>query len=193
MTRAEFMSRLRRGLNGLPPTAIAEAAADYDAHFDEALAAGRGEEEAAAALGDPDRLARELRAELGIKRWEERKSPSSAMSAVLALLGLGALDVIILLPLLMSVISAVFSLYLAVVAVIFTGGALLVAGPFLGEFGNPWLAVVAGVGLVAGATASGAVLTLFSIGLVNLMVWWGRLHYRLLKPAIDAQASGTPS
>ena len=27
----------------------------------------------------------------------------------------------------------------------------------------------------------------FRIGLVNLLVWYGRLHYRLLKPAIDPQ------
>lgn len=193
MTRAEFMTRLRRGLNGLPTAAIAEAVADYDAHFDEALAAGRTEEEAAAALGDPDRLSRELRAELGLKRWEENKTPSSAISAVLGLLGLGALDVIILVPLLMSVISAVFSLYLAVVIGIFTGGALLVVGPFIGEFPNPWLPVAGGVGIVAASTSGGALLTLFCIGLVNAVVWWGRLHYRLLKPAMESQGLREPS
>ncbi|OYW97171.1 MAG: hypothetical protein B7Z12_22070, partial [Caulobacter vibrioides] len=32
---------------------------------------GRTEAEAAAALGDPDRLARELRADAGLRRWEE--------------------------------------------------------------------------------------------------------------------------
>ncbi|MEK7281428.1 MAG: hypothetical protein AAB037_03645 [Chloroflexota bacterium] len=25
------------------------------------------------------------------------------------------------------------------------------------------------------------------VGLVNLLVWYGRLHYRLLKPAIEPQ------
>ena len=37
--------------------------------------------ETAAALGDPDRLARELRAENGLKQWEEKKNPSNAMAA----------------------------------------------------------------------------------------------------------------
>jgi uncharacterized membrane protein len=187
MTRAEFMARLRRGLTGLSPAATADAVADYEAHFDEALANGRGEAQAAEALGDPDRLARELRAELGLKRWDEQKSPSSAAGAVFALLGLGALDIIILLPLLMSVVSVIVSLYVAVVAVIFGGGAVLVAGPFLHAGGSPWLPVLAGVGMVAGATSAGAVLTLVSVGLINALVWYGRLHYRLLKPAIEQQ------
>ena len=39
--------------------------ADYAAHFAEGMAAGRSEAEIAAALGDPLRLARELRAEAG--------------------------------------------------------------------------------------------------------------------------------
>jgi uncharacterized membrane protein len=188
MTRAEFMARLRRGLVGLPSATVTEAAADYEAHFDEALAAGRSEQEAAAALGDPTRLARELRAELGLKRWEEQKSPSSAMGAILALLGLGALDLIILLPLLMSVVSAMLSMFVAVVVMIFAGGAVIVAGPFLHDHLSPWLPVVTGVGIVGAATSAGAILALVSIGLVNALVWYGRLHFKLLKPAIEPQA-----
>jgi uncharacterized membrane protein len=51
MTRAEFMSRLKRGLVGLPTTTAAEITADYDAHFEDGAAAGRTEAEVAAALG----------------------------------------------------------------------------------------------------------------------------------------------
>ena len=65
MTREGFMSRLRAGLSGLPDAAIADIAADYDTHFTEGAAAGRNEADVAAALGDPDRLARELK-KLGV-------------------------------------------------------------------------------------------------------------------------------
>ena len=34
-----------------------------------------------------------------------------------------------------------------------------------------------------------ASLTLCTIGLVNATVWYGRLHYRLLKPAIEPSSS----
>ena len=71
MTRQEFLRRLRAGLVGLPTASANEIAADYETHFDDGIAAGRSEAEVAAALGDPDRLARELRAEAGAQRWHQ--------------------------------------------------------------------------------------------------------------------------
>ena len=43
------------------------------------------------------------------------------------------------------------------------------------------------LGLMSGAASFGALLSLISIGLMNALVWYGRLHYRLLKPAIEPQ------
>lgn len=185
MTRAEFMTRLRRGLAGLPVTTIADIVADHEAHFADAVAAGRSEAEVAAALGDPDRLARELRAEAGLKQWEERKNPSNAMAAVIALLGLGAIDVIILLPLLMGVLMTLFGVLVAVVSVFFAGGVVFAVGPLTGPPGGPITAFLAGLGLMGLATCLGALLTLVTVGVLNAVVWYARLHYRLLKPAIE--------
>ena len=55
MTRQAFMARLREGLRGLPPSVQADIVADYETHFTEGAAAGRSEEEVAAAPGDPGR------------------------------------------------------------------------------------------------------------------------------------------
>lgn len=187
MTRAEFISRLRRGLGGLPAATIDEIVADHEAHFDEAIAAGRNDAEVAAALGDPGRLAREVRMEAGLKRWEEEKNPSAAAAAIFAVLGLGAIDILILLPLLMGVLSALFGVLVAVVAMFFAGGVVFAAGPFAEPPGGPMTAILAGIGLMAIATSAGALLTIFTIWLVNGLVWYGRLHYRLLKPAIQPQ------
>lgn len=187
MTRVEFMSRLCRGLAGLPATAITDLTADYESHFNDGLAEGRGEAELTAALGDPERLARELRAEAGLKRWEETKNPSAAASAVFAVLGLGAIDILILLPMLMGVLGALFGVFMAVIGCFIAGGAVFAVGPFVSPPGGPTTALLAGVGLMAGATSVGAVLTIVTIGLVNALAWYGRLHYRLLKPAIDPQ------
>ena len=188
MTRSEFMTRLRRGLAGLPAATVEEIVVDYDAHFDDAAAAGRSEAEVAAALGDPDRLARELRAEAGLKRWEEQKNPSAAAAAVFAVLGLGAIDILILLPILMGVLGAMFGVLVAVVAMFFAGGVAFVAGPFSAPPGGPFTAILAGLGLMALAATLGSLLAIAGIGLVNALVWYGRLHYRLLKPAIEPQA-----
>ncbi|HEY2359310.1 MAG TPA: DUF1700 domain-containing protein [Phenylobacterium sp.] len=190
MTRQAFMARLREGLRGLPPSAVADIVADYENHFTEGAAAGRTEDDVAAALGDPSRLARELRAERGLQRWEEERTPSAGAGAVFAVLGLGAIDILFLLPILMGVGGAMFGIGVAVIAVFFAGGVVFAAGPFTGLPGGPAAAILAGIGLMAGATAIGALLAICTIGLVNALVWYGRLHYRLLKPALEPQVAG---
>src|SRR5690606_19627743 len=154
MTRAEFISRLRRGLNGLPASTINEIVADHEAHFDEAVAAGRAEAEVAAALGDPARLAREVRVEAGLKRWDEERNPAAAAAAIFAVLGLGAIDILILLPLLMGVLGALFGVFVAVIAMFFAGGVVFAAGPFAEPPGGPMTAILAGIGLMALATSA---------------------------------------
>jgi uncharacterized membrane protein len=191
MTRQEFLSRLRRGLVGLPTTTAAEIVSDYETHFDDGIAAGRTEAEVATALGDPDRLARELRAEAGAQRWHQEKNPSAAAAAVFAVLGLGAIDILILLPILMGVIGTIFGFFIAAIALFFSGGAVMVAGPFAAPPGGPLAAILFGLGLMAVATTIGALLAIVSIWLVNGLVWFARLHYRLLKPALDSSNTST--
>jgi uncharacterized membrane protein len=192
MTRQAFMARLREGLRGLPAQTQADIMADYDAHFAEGQAAGRSEADVAAALGDPGRLARELRAEAGLKRWEEERNPSAAAGAIFALLGLGAIDILVLLPILMGIGGTLFGFAVAAVAIFVVGGVVFAAGPFTGMPGGPIAAVLAGIGLMTGAVSVGAVLAMATIGLVNLLVWYGRLHYRLIKPALEPQTVGGP-
>jgi uncharacterized membrane protein len=188
MTRAEFLSRLKRGLVGLPTSSAADILNDYEAHFDDGAQAGRTEAEVAAALGDPERLARELKAEAGVKRWTQEQTPSAAAGAVFAVLGLGAIDIIILLPILMGVIGTLFGILVAVVALFGSGIAVMVAGPFAGFPGGALSAFFIGLGLMAGAVTIGALLAIATILLVNGLIWFARLHYRLLKPALEPQA-----
>ena len=185
MTRQAFLARLRDGLRGLSPQAAADIVADYEAHFNDGEAAGRSEAEVAAALGDPDRLAREIRAESSMTRWREERSPSSAASAVFAVLGLGAIDILVLLPILMGIAGVIFALAIAAVVCFFAGAMVFAAGPFADPPGGPVAAVLLGIGIMAGSASGGAILTIVSIGLMNLLVWYGRLHYRLLKPALE--------
>ncbi|MFN3878918.1 MAG: DUF1700 domain-containing protein [Brevundimonas sp.] len=194
MTRAEFIDRLKEGLVGLPTATANDIIADYQTHFDDGIAAGRTEAEVAAALGDPIRLARELKAEAGIQRWHQEKNPSAAAAAVFAVLGLGALDILILLPLLMGVVGTVFGFFIAAIALFICGGVIMVAGPFAGFPGGPFAAILMGLGLMAGSVFIGALLAIFTIWLVNGVVWFARLHYRLLKPALESSPTqSTPA
>lgn len=106
------------------------------------------------------------------------------------MLGLGAIDLLILLPILMAVAGTLFGLIIAVVAVFFAGGVVFAVGPFFQPPGGTAAALLGGIGLMALASSAGALLTLVVIGFVNALVWYGRLHYRLLKPAIEPQVQG---
>ena len=186
MTRDDFLKRLNRGLSGMPPAMAADVVADYEAHFDAARDEGRTEAEVAEALGDPGRLARELKLEAGIRRWEEVRSPSAAWTAVIAFLGLGAIDIMILLPVLLPMIGVVLGLYAAVLGVFIAGGAVMLAGPFSGFPGGAFAAVLCGAGMMTAAVAFGALLSIGTIWLVNGLMWFGRLHYRIIEPAIKS-------
>ena len=190
MTRAEFLTRLRRGLNGLPPEAIDEIVADHEAHFVEAAAKGRNDPEIAAALGNPERLAREVRAEAGLARWEAEKTPANAVAAMVALIGLASIDILFLLPLLVGVASSLAAVFVAAIAVFIAGGVVFVAGPFAAPPGGPLVAILLGVGVMALGVVMAAVTAVLTIWLVNALVWFGRLHYRLLKPALQQSNSG---
>jgi len=187
MTREAFIARLRQGLAGLPEATRTEIVADYESHFTDGLAAGRNEADIAAALGDPDRLARELRAEAGLKRWEAERNPESAAAAVFAVLGLGAVDVLVLLPILIGVVIVLLVFFFLALGGFVGGAVIFAASPFSPHVGNPWAGLLFGLGLMALSVANVSIQTLVAIGLVNALVWYGRLHYRLLKPAIDPQ------
>src|SRR6202012_5031014 len=76
MTRLEFLDVLRRRLAGLPPDEIDELVGDYAMHFADGMAAGRSEAQIAEALGDPVRLARELRAGGGLRGRGGARAPA---------------------------------------------------------------------------------------------------------------------
>lgn len=187
MTRNEFIRRLKSGLSGMPSDDQAEMIADYEAHFDAGAAEGRSEIEIAEALGNPSRLARELRLEAGVRQWREDRTPSSAWAAVIAFLGLATIDILILLPIFLSVIGVVVAFYVAVIGIFIAGGAIMIVGPFAGFPGGGFVAFLMGLGVMGLSIAAGAILTIATIGLINAAIWFGRLHYRVIQPAIGGK------
>jgi uncharacterized membrane protein len=192
MNRAMFLSELRMGLSGLPLSEIDETVADYEAHFTEGMAAGRSEAAIANALGDPARLARELRAEAGFKRWESERSAGSLFGAVIALLGLATLDLIFLIPFVCVVGAILLAMLVTAIALFFAGGAVWVVAlfPALFIFGSPSgllgsgvALALAGVGLIAGGVGLGALTWLLLDAFVRGLVQYARLHFRLLDSA----------
>lgn len=186
MTRVQFISQLRRALAGTPQQEIDDIVADYNAHFDEALSSGRSEQDVATALGDPGRLARELRAEAGLRRWETQRTPAALIGAVAGLGGMLALDVFIVLPFLCAILAIVFVLALVLFGVGVAGLGLLLSGlvhwsPF--SIFSVSSRLLAGVGLLGGSLGFGAVLWLMLEALVRVLGSYVRLHYHVIKPS----------
>lgn len=120
MKQNEFFDRLKRELKGLPTSAIDEIVADYREYIGDAMAAGRSEDAVIAALGDPVKLARELKAQASYRQWEAQRSFGNLMRVVLSVAGLGLLQLLLLGP---------FLLYLLMLTVGYVASsALTVAG-----------------------------------------------------------------
>jgi uncharacterized membrane protein len=182
MTQAEFLSILHDRLRGLPPAEIEELLDDYASHFAEGLAEGRSEAEIAAALGDPARLARELRAEAGLRRWESARTPANFYAAMIGFLALIAVDFIFLLPLLgtLALVALVVGVVMLVLCVV---GVALMARMLQFDHGlslTYLTRILAGLGLLGFGVGGGALLLMALEYAVRLLGRFARLHYTLL-------------
>ncbi|PTE09760.1 DUF1700 domain-containing protein [Mesorhizobium helmanticense] len=188
MTRDAFLRTLRLGLAGLPPQEIEDIVGDYSAHFAESDASGRGEAEVAAALGDPARLARELRAEAGLRRFEAHWSVSNMLAAMLALAGLAFVDIVFLLPLLITAIVLALGLGIALVAIGALGIKIILTTLLFGIGGTITVTLghlFIGAGLVSFFLGGGALLLLALSAGIRVLGRYARLHSRLAQPDHD--------
>lgn len=120
MNRKTFLSQLEQALAGMPAEEIGEILADYQEYFHDALEAGREEDEVVAALGSPQKLAKELKAQARYRQWENHRSIGNLMRVVAAVAGLGVLNFFLALP---------FMLYLLCLSIGYmVSGSLLIAG-----------------------------------------------------------------
>jgi uncharacterized membrane protein len=192
MNRAGFLTILGDGLAGLPAHEVDDIVADYAAYFDEAHASGRSEQDVAAALGDPRRLARELRAEIRLRHWENHRSLNNSATALLALGGLAAVDILLLLPLLFAATLALLIIGLVMFVLGIAGIGALLSLFKIGQFASIAAIVLraaVGIGLIAASVGLGGLLVLGFNGAVKMLGRYARLHYRLLKPEQDFDAA----
>jgi uncharacterized membrane protein len=178
MSSALFLSRLRRGLQGLSPAEIDDIIADYKAHFSDAAEAGRPEADVAASLGDPLQLGREIRVESKLRRWEQRRNPRTFLRAGAALLPVFSLA--ILLPVIAAVLLCA-GLVAYILYIVAGTGLHLMAGLASGG-GNVVVPAMVGAGLLCGVVGFAAMMALLlDIGM-RFLGRYVRENYRLLKP-----------
>lgn len=185
MSKDAFLRRLKQGLAGLPPEEIEEIVADYSDHFAESNAHGRSEAEVAAALGDPARIARELRADIGLRRFESHWSLSNLATAIMALAGLAIVDLVLFLPLLLVAIVLALAFAIVLVAIGAAGLKIIFTALLLDQSGglvDLTARLFIGIGLVSGFFGGGALL-LMGIGAgLRMFGHYARLHFRVAQP-----------
>jgi len=189
MNRANFIAQLRAGLSGLHPNDINDILADYESHFTDGVAAGRSEDDVAEALGEPARLARELRAEVGFKRWESDRSPGNFFGVILALIGLATIDIMFLLPVLGFMLMVFVAIALGCIGCVIGGVFLLVnliPGGWPHPLENTALQSLLGVGLLSGGIGAGALLLMVLDWVARALIQYARLHFRLFKTANES-------
>lgn len=184
MTSDAFLRRLRRGLHGFPNDEIEEIVGDYASHFSESVADGRSEAEVAEALGDPDRIAREIRADRGLRRFEQHWSLTNLFAALMALCGLAIVDLFFLLPLLLVVVITAFALTVVLLALSAAGLKIMITAVLL----LPGMAVMdvlaslfIGAGLISCLIGGGALLLMGMGAGVRIFGHYARLHFRVLQ------------
>ena len=184
--RTDFLAALRAGLRGAPDSSIEEIVADYNAHFDEGLAAGRSESDIAAALGDPLALAGELRMESRLGRFEAAPSAHAAAEVISGVasqvVARGFLNVLLLCV--VGPLIALSGLGLVVASLTAAGFGIwfLFAGASLGLPGGIGTPVLCGLGLLAISIFLGAILLLAANALVGGLAKYARFQYRFLTP-----------
>lgn len=189
MSQQEFLKKLRRELEDLPAGDVDEIIEDYRSYFDEAVAAGRPLEDVIAAHGDPRQLAKELRTELDLRRWEKHHTPANFRKAIFALGSLAVANIFILVPalLILSAVSLILFFILSLFGIIGIGTLLdLLSSSYEPSEGSAFYFIFRGVGFLA-ASIGGGVLLVFTLRfVVTQLARYARLHYRLLPPSLHS-------
>jgi uncharacterized membrane protein len=98
MGKTEYLDALKRAMAGLPSEAQAKTLAYYEQRFVDACASGRSEQELAAELDDPKKIAMTLRASTHLHHLENKKNPGSVARTVATALGLAIFNLFMVVP-----------------------------------------------------------------------------------------------
>ena len=134
------------------------------------------------------RLARELRAEAGFRRWETERTPANFFAALFGFLALIAVDFVFLLPLLGGL--DLFTLIAGIVPARALRRGPRAAGQAV-QLGrlvclHSMARKLSGVGLLGVGIGGGALLLMMIDYVVRLLGRFARLHYALLNRADPA-------
>ena len=110
MSRYEFLNRLYQQLQPMSKDEVDSIMYDYEEHFEMGLADGKSEAQIVNELGNPYKIAKELKATSYINSAHHDPNTKNLFRAAMATLGLGVVNIFFILPALISYISVIISL-----------------------------------------------------------------------------------
>ena len=130
MGKLEYLDALKRAMTGLAPEVQAKTLAYYEQRFVDGVLEGRTEEDVAAELGDPKKIAMTLRASTHMKAFETKKNPANFLRMLVAIVGLGIFNLFMVVPAL--VYAALLATLYATGLAFYLGGSVVTASGLSG-------------------------------------------------------------
>jgi uncharacterized membrane protein len=121
MNKEDYLKKLTRLIKKLPKEDREDILLDYEEHFRIGIEKGRSEEEISKALGNPETVAKQIKAEYMVKKAENKPSAGSMIDAVVAVTGLGLFNLIFIAVPALAVAAVILTLVVAGLGVIFVG------------------------------------------------------------------------
>lgn len=127
MSKNEYLDALKKALAGLAPDVAAKTMAYYEQCFIDGLAAGKTEDEIAAGLDEPRKIAMTLRANAHRSAFEQSRRPADLARMVFSCIGLGIFNLFMVVPaavfsaLLVSLYASAFAFYISGIAIAASG------------------------------------------------------------------------
>ena len=190
MNKEEYLKKLANLVRKLPEEDREDLILDYNEHFIIGMENGRTEEEISKALGNPEIVAKQIKADYMVKKAENKPSPGSILEAVLAVAGLGLFNLMFVAGPSLIFAVVILSLVAAGLAVIIIG-ILTMLSPILQIFfpqyinlpvkGGIWGTLIMVVGGI-GVTVMG---TFFVIIMAYAANRFYKMVIKLLKSNLD--------
>lgn len=108
MNKEQFLNHLDKSLRKLPSGERKDILHDFKEHFIFGLEEGKTEEEIAASLGSPDKIAKEILASHHLEKVDTTATAGNILRAVWAVIGLGFFNLVIVLGPFIALIAFVF-------------------------------------------------------------------------------------
>ena len=121
MNKEEYLKKLARLVKKIPKEDREDILSDYEEHFSIGMENGRSEKEISKALGDPETVAKQIKAEYMIRKAENKPSAGTVIEAVLAVAGLGLFNLVLVAIPALGVAAIILALVVAGLAVILIG------------------------------------------------------------------------